>query len=206
MSIFKRILKQIKRTITRKRTKDSIELNTKILKYKKESDILRWSQSKSFYDNWNERTAILGDFILPNAKIIEFGAGNMFLKKYLKDYFSYTPSDIIQRFEETIVCDLNKPIEFDLSKYDTVVFSGVLEYVYDLNVIFCDLKIKKVKQIVISYCCSDKVKLSREKNGWLSDFTKQELESIFKVNKYIIVDYVEWNNQSLYNLKSFKNC
>ncbi|WP_264531313.1 class I SAM-dependent methyltransferase [Flavobacterium sp. N502540] len=170
------------------------------LRSEKKSDIERWSQNEELYEDWNERTKILGDYIHPNATILEFGAGNMILKTYLKNYSKYTPSDILKRFEETVVCDLNEPISLDLLEYNTIVFSGVLEYVYDIENVFKQIK-SNTKQIVLSYCCSDIVKLTREKNGWLSDYTRPELEQIFKKYDFEVESYTEWRQQSIYNLK-----
>ena len=171
----------------------------KQLRENKESDLVRWSQNEELYSDWDERTLLLGAFINPNAMIIEFGAGNMILKTNLKNYKSYTPSDIIQRFEETLVCDLNETINLNLSKYDTAVFSGVLEYVYDIDNVFKQLS-TSINQVVLSYSCADIVKLSRDKNGWLSDYSKTELEKIFIKYNYKIENHIEWRNQSLYNL------
>ena len=179
---------------------ENIEANTANLKLEKKSDISRWKNNEQLFTDWNERTAILGDLIFSNGHIIEFGAGNMFLKGYLKEYKSYTPSDIVKRFDETIVCDLNKPLSIDLSIFDVVVFSGVLEYVYDIDSIFKQLKKSNVKQIVMSYCCADIVQLSRDKNGWLSDYKKEDLEVIFRKYNYKIEHYNEWRSQSIYNL------
>lgn len=170
-----------------------------ILRIEKKSDLKRWEKNKELFQDWDERTIILGSFIIPNANIIEFGAGNMILKTFLNNYESYTPSDIIHRFEETIVCDLNQTLEFDLSKYDTVVFSGVLEYVYNVEKVIEQLS-SSINQIVLSYCCADIVKLSRDKNGWLSDYKKSDLEQIFEKYNYKIENYQEWRSQSLYNL------
>lgn len=171
----------------------------KQLRENKESDLVRWSQNEELYSDWDERTLLLGAFINPNAMIIEFGAGNMILKTNLKNYKSYTPSDIIQRFEETLVCDLNETINLNLSKYDTAVFSGVLEYVYDIDNVFKQLS-TSINQVVLSYSCADIVKLSRDKNGWLSDYSKTELEKIFIKYNYKIENHIEWRKQSLYNL------
>lgn len=183
----------------------NIEENTIRLRLNNESDISRWKNSEQLFKDWNDRTSILGGFIKPNAQIIEFGAGNMYLKEYLKEYGSYTPSDIVKRFDETIVCDLNKPISFDLSKFDVVVFSGVLEYVYDIDSIFNQLKSNGINQIVMSYSCADIVTLSRVKNGWLSDYTKIEIEKIIEKYNYKIQNYNEWRKQSIYNLISINH-
>jgi hypothetical protein len=171
-----------------------------ILRNEKESDINRWKKNEELFQDWDERTLILGSFIIPNATIIEFGSGNMILKTDLKTYKSYTPSDVVKRFEDTIVCDLNQVINFDITKFDTAIFSGVLEYIYDIDTVFAQLG-ETVKQVVLSYCCADIVKLSRDKNGWLSDYKRSELEAIFKKYNYRIENYQEWRNQSLYDLR-----
>ncbi|MEL0455971.1 hypothetical protein WJN01_07015 [Flavobacteriaceae bacterium SZ-1-7] len=199
----KKIINKVKSIFNNQRNKRLIEKREKAHKQlikTKTSDHNRWKNNNELHESWNERTAILGDFIRPHCDILEFGAGNMFLKNYLKNYKSYTPSDIIKRFNDTLVCDLNKPISFDLSIFDVVVFSGVLEYVYNIDSVFNQLSGNNIKQVVISYCCSDIINLSRDKNGWLSDYSKSELEAIFRKYDYEIQDYCEWKKQSIYNL------
>jgi len=200
--LFVRLINKIKNfRKSKKRISNAENRSEKIvaLRLEKKSDIERWSLNEELYEDWDERTKILGDYIYPKAAILEFGAGNMVLKNYLKNYSKYTPSDILKRYEETVVCDLNEPISVDLSEYDTIVFSGVLEYVYDIENVFRQIK-SHTQQIVLSYCCSDIVKLTREKNGWLSDYTRSELEQIFKMYDFEIENYTEWRQQSIYNL------
>lgn len=175
------------------------EIENALLRSEKKSDIKRWQKNSELYQDWDERTEILGSFILPNSNIIEFGAGNMFLKRHLNNYKTYTATDIVKRFEETIVYDLNNNATLDLSNYNVAVFSGVLEYVYDIDSIFSNLK-KNCKQVVLSYCCSDLMSASRDKNGWLSDYTKEDLEEIFTKYGYKVNNYCEWKKQSIFNL------
>lgn len=172
-----------------------------ILRNKKKSDYERWSKPNSLQKNWNERIKILATFLPENAIILEFGAGAMYLKQLLNENQKYTPSDLVKRFPETIVCDLNQPIGIDLTQFDTVIFSGVLEYVYNIELLINQLESSKIKNIILSYACSDIIKVSREKNGWLSDYTKGELEKIFNKYNYRIIEYTLWNNQSLFQLK-----
>jgi hypothetical protein len=172
------------------------------LRKSKSSDLQRWNDDSSLFQDWNERTAIMASFVISNKNIIEFGAGNMYLKEYLNGYKSYTPSDIVKRFDETLICDLNKKIKIDLTKYEVAIFSGVLEYVFDIDSLFKQLS-NKIPQVILSYACSDVVKMSREQNGWLSDYNKQELEAIFKKYNYEVINYVEWRNQSIFNLMKF---
>ncbi|WP_433833663.1 hypothetical protein [Flavobacterium anhuiense] len=195
-----RIIKKIKKSFT-KQNKIFQNRSQKIsqLREQKKSDVERWECNEQLFEDWNERTKILGDYIHSHSRIIEFGAGNMFLKDYLKNYEIYTPSDVVKRFEETVVCDLNETLTINLLDYNTVVFSGVLEYVYDVDKVFAQFN-TEIKQIVMSYCCSDIVKLTREKNGWLSDYTYAQLVQIFEKYNYKIEDYKEWRQQSIFNL------
>lgn len=172
---------------------------SKKLRQTKSTDMQRWKKNSQLDSEWNERTALLGKFIPPNSSIIEFGAGTMFLKTQLSNNQKYTPSDIVKRFEETVVCDLNQSISFDLSPYNVAVFSGVLEYVYDIDAVFQQLS-PHVERIILSYCTLDHFKNFRPQNGWLSDYSKAELEVIFEKNSYQIVDCIEWRKQSLYHL------
>lgn len=173
--------------------------NTINLRKSKSSDYKRWTNPKELFQDWNERTAILGAMVSPGAIVIEFGAGTMSLKDYLPKNCNYTPSDIYSSSPEILVCDLNKPIPFDLLKYDTAVFSGVLEYIYDLDSVFDQFQ-DKIGNIILSYACSDISNANRLNRGWLSDYTKQELLTIFKKYHYQIVEYKEWRNQSIFKL------
>lgn len=196
--LFSKIIHLIKSLVTDSKIKDRQDNNT-YLRANRLSDVNRWSKNEELFQDWDERTKLLGDFIYPKARIIEFGAGNMILKKYLKNYNRYTATDVVRRYDETIVLDLNEPINFDFSNYDTAVCSGVLEYVYDIEPLFAELS-TSVNQIVLSYACSDIVELSRDKNGWLSDYSKCELEKIFEKYNYRIENYMEWRKQCLFNL------
>lgn len=177
-----------------------IQRSTDDLVKHKKSDIERWKHNSELHSNWNARTEILASFISENAKVIEFGAGNMHMKTIINPE-NYTPSDIVKRFDETIVCDLNQDIQINLKPYHTAVFSGVLEYVYNIDLVFAQLEKNKVNQIVMSYCCTDIISLSRAKNGWLSSLSKNDLLQIFEKYSYQLEDYKEWNNQSIFNLK-----
>jgi hypothetical protein len=177
----------------------SIQKNTIKLKKEKQSDINRWKNSNELFEDWDQRTSILGNYIAPGSKVIEFGSGNMSLKKMLPKNCIYTPSDIVKRTEETIVCDLNEPISFDLSFYNTAVFSGVFEYVYDIDTVFKQLE-KHIPHIILSYACSDICTHNRLINGWLSEFTEKQLLDIFAKYSYDVIDKQQWRQQTIFNL------
>lgn len=174
--------------------------NTIALRKREESDLDRWKNSRALDASWNERTYIMASFIKPGSKIIEFGAGNMSLKTRLPKGCVYQASDIISRHPGIIECDLNKGIHIDLSEYDTAIFSGVLEYVYNIENVVAQIT-GNIENIVLSYACSDISNAPRLDRGWLSDYTKAELEDIFKLYDYEVLDYKEWRNQSIYSLQ-----
>ncbi|MFZ4679374.1 MAG: hypothetical protein ACOYLP_04325 [Flavobacterium sp.] len=202
MKLLKKMINYLKNIPTRRKNLNrikSIQKNTIKLKKEKQSDINRWKNSNELFEDWDQRTSILGNYIAPGSKVIEFGSGNMSLKKMLPKNCTYTPSDIVKRTEETIVCDLNEPISFDLSFYNTAVFSGVFEYVYDIDIVFKQLE-KHIPHIILSYACSDICTHNRLINGWLSEFTEKQLLDIFAKYSYDVIDKQEWRQQTIFNL------
>jgi len=185
--------KQLKRNTT-------IKNNTILLKIGKRSDIDRWKDSKELFEDWNERTSIIASYIDENANIIEFGVGNMSLKNQLPANCTYTPSDIVKRSADTLICDLNELIPFDLLTYNTAVFSGVLEYVYEIDKIFEQLQ-PHIDNIILSYACSDICKNNRLVNGWLSDYTQNQMIEIFNKFDFQVIDKQDWRQQTIFNLK-----
>ena len=173
---------------------------TKALRISGKSDLKRWENSKELDESWDERTYIIASMIEPNSSIIEFGAGNMKLRNKLPENCTYQASDIISRYPGVIACDLNQEILIDLSKYDTAIFSGVLEYVYDVKALISRLT-EDVEKIILSYACRDISNAPRLDRGWLSDYSREELEKIFTTYNYEILQYREWRNQSIFSLR-----
>ena len=176
-----------------------IALNTVQLKKENRSDFERWIKSCELHENWNERTKILASMVQPNSSVIEFGAGALSLKGLIPKTCSYTASDIVSRTPGVLVCDLNENIPFELKPFDTAVFSGVLEYVFDIDKVFCQLN-NSIDNILLSYACKEISNANRLRNGWLSDYSRLELETIFNKYDYEVIDYREWKNQSIFNL------
>lgn len=203
MRLIKKIINYLKNISKRRNHLNrikSIQKNTIMLKKEKQSDINRWKNSSELFEDWNQRTSILGSYVTPGAKVIEFGSGNMSLKAELPENCTYTPSDIVKRTEETIICDLNQPISFDLSIYDTAVFSGVFEYVYDIDAVFKQLE-KHINHLILSYACSDICTHNRLINGWLSDYKEEQLLEIFQKYNYQVINKQEWRQQTIFNLQ-----
>ena len=96
------------------------------------SQLNRWSDEEQLNPDWDARTLKLAKLISPRSRVLEFGAGRRFLESVLPEACTYTPSDIVSRGEDTIVCDLNSETLPIFSGYHVAVFGGVLEYVYDV--------------------------------------------------------------------------
>lgn len=177
----------------------------RILQLRKQnmSDIDRWKKETVFHRNWEDRTLKLASFVADSSNVIEFGAGHSPLPNFFKNRVKYQAADIVQRNPDMLICDLNiRPIQLSLEPYDTAIFSGVLEYVYDINTLFEVLE-KNISQVIFSYACSDICRENRLLNGWLSDYTLAELKEVFTQTNYAILNEELWKDQTLFNLKKY---
>ena len=200
----KKYLVKVKNILIRRKKKSSRneeeQRRVKALRQLKESDLQRWSKDQVFYDDWNERSHILGSYVADGSRVIEFGAGKGVLENYFNKTITYQPVDIVQRTPNFLVCDLNKiPLSISLAAYNTAIFSGVLEYVYDIEVLFEQFS-TQIPHMILSYSCSDICKQNRLTNGWLSDYTLADLKTIFKKYNYKINREQHWKDQTLFEL------
>ena len=200
MKNIRKIIRNLYQNYLRRQRSTKIKKNTLKLRKIRESDYARWSKSDELFVEWDERTAIIASMIKPGSRVIEFGAGNMVLKELLPENCEYTPSDIVIRNPDFIKCDLNKKISFNLSSYNTAVFSGVLEYVYNVDFVFEQLS-DQIQNVILSYSCRNISAENRLKNGWLSDYSRLELEQVFDNHNFKILQYREWKNQSVFSLQ-----
>lgn len=89
-------------------------------------------------------------FIPSNAKsVIDFGAGQMHVRKFLPESVKYYPVDYMSRCEETIVCNFNKD-EFPSQEAEYAVVCGCLEWCEKPKEFFAKLAVK-YDNIVLSY-------------------------------------------------------
>ncbi len=176
-------------------------INTK----QNKSDVDRWKQKKWLFDDWNERTKIMAQWISPNTSVLEFGAAKLALKQFLPQGVTYTPSDIVDRGEGTMVCDLNKNIP-DFKFQDIIFFSGVLEYIYDLPKLVTSLS-NKTNRFIISYGTFDAFNSleNRKINGWVNAHTNDEILVIFKNNNFKLIETDTWRKQTIYIFDKIKN-
>jgi hypothetical protein len=145
--------------------------------------------------------------LVPNhSRVVEFGAGNRVLERYLDPSCTYTPSDIVERGPGTIVCDLNQRPLPNLGGYDVAVFMGVLEYLRDVPSVL-DWLARQFDVCVLSYACADSTEhplrgiaqsVGRLQHGWMNNYRDEELRSLFRERGYDCRSEDSWEDQRLY--------
>jgi len=147
----------------------------------RKSDYKTWGKAENLRPDWDERTLLLARLIPENSSVIEFGAARLTMKELIPSSCSYTPSDLVDRGEGTIVLDLNAAQLVNLGKFDVAVFGGVLEYVFDVPraarfaADICTV-------VIFSYVIGGKNVDNgyRLVHGWVNNYTAVEIEQVFK--------------------------
>lgn len=154
------------------------------------SDHERWKDLRNHDIDWDKRTRTIADLIPPGSHVIEFGAGRRQLEHWLPAGCSYTPSDVVERGSDTLLCDLNRrplPALGCQGPFRIAVFSGVIEYVVDLPGVLTWLA-PQVDWVIASYNCAPLVEtgvkrlrltLARLSSGWVNTFTEAEIIAYF---------------------------
>ena len=176
-------------------------LQTYIRRALNSSDLKRWEPIENHNQSWEDRTIRMAKFIVPNSKVIEFGAGRMVITDYLPENCSYTPSDIVDRGNSTIILDLNNTDLPIFDHYDYCIFSGVLEYVNNVPKLIKHLSVS-MDTFIISYAVVKEGNiLKRGIHGWVNNYNDEAIIKIFKENEYTVANKAKWLNQEIYVFK-----
>ena len=174
----------------------------------KKTDHRRWADPRSLHANWEPRTKRVAALVPKNSRVIEFGAGNRILERYLDPSCTYVPSDIVDRGPGTIVCDLNRrPLpHLGANAYDVAVLIGVLEYLRDVPSAL-DWLTKYVTVCVLA-CAPAKANgysprailetVGRLRHGWMNNYREEELRSLFRERGFELVQEEDWEEQRLF--------
>jgi hypothetical protein len=166
------------------------------------SDTSRWADANTFKAEWAERTRLIATLVPKNASVIEFGAGRRLLEQQLDESCRYHPSDLFDRGQGTLVCDLNsRPLpEFHDLNFDVAVLAGVLEYISD-SATFIPWLAGQVNVCIASYerARSQPGSLGRLKEtlhragaGWVNTYTEVELIEAFQGSGFALENYLDW--------------
>lgn len=154
------------------------------------TDYRRWSNRSNFERSWVPRTRRAAELVPDSSHVIEFGAGERELERYLDRSCSYVPSDIVDRGPGTVICDLNeRPLPvLGEGTYTTAVLLGVLEYLSDVPEVL-DWLTKHVQYLVVSYVCVEinqyslrglHQTLHRLRAGWMNNYSEERLRFMFQ--------------------------
>jgi hypothetical protein len=162
-----------------------------------------WANLDRHAPEWDERTAMIADVIPAQSSVVEFGCGRRVLETLLPDVCVYIPSDIVWRGPNTWVCDLNRrPLPKMPPHVGIAVFSGVLEYLFDLAAVLRWLSASNVTTIVASYACVRPAGLSRVfdtidrlRFGWVTSYSENELCATFNAAGYELDRRGYWRDQ-----------
>lgn len=166
-------------------------------------DEKRWQQEASYQRGWGDRARMLARQVRDGETVIEFGCGRMQLKEHLPPGCAYTPTDQQDVFGLGVkILDLNAA-ELPEIRADVAVFSGVLEYLFDVPRVIGWLS-GQARAIVCSYAVSDNPDhqgLMRLHNGWVNAFRERDLVRIMKEHGYRQVWSGRWYGQRLYRFE-----
>jgi len=173
---------------------------TSLRKFFNISDVSRWSEINNLSPEWDERTIIIASLVPENSNVLEFGAGRLVLRNHIPPNCRYTPSDICDRGEGTIIFDLNTRPLPNFIGYDVFVFSGVLEYVHDIPDLIEHLS-EHCRFVIASYVCATGKSLfnisRRRRSAWVNDFNSNEFKDIFHSCGFICSKEIIYNNSQL---------
>lgn len=174
-------------------------MRTELRKYLGKADYGRWSQPDSLSSDWNPRTDRIAKMIPPGTSVLEFGCGSMVLKDYLPAGCTYTGSDLVDRGEGTIVCNLNASNLPVFANHQTAVFSGVIEYVNETQPVIAHIG-QFVNTIIASYVTLECVpeRVSRRSAGWVNDFTNDEFVDLFSRCGFRLECEENWHEQKIF--------
>lgn len=120
----------------------------------------------------------------------------------------YFASDLVDRGDTALICDLNKrPLpDFSHLSAQAAVFSGVLEYIHDVKDIAQWLA-TRVELCVCSYSCfeppqNDRLHIrtaaSRASNGWVNSYTEAQIVEIFGDAGFSLANAETFESQRLF--------
>lgn len=163
------------------------------------------------YDFFEKRVELMATMINDSSKsVMDLGAGNMSLKKYLSSNVQYYPVDYCKKYDNTIVCDFNN-YEFPLQKAETVFISGLIEYIKDYQWLIQNVCNINAKEIIVSY--NVVIENRGEKRVFQTDafscnyenaLTYAEILKLFGNNGYVLTNLKQMSGKIYQPLMKFE--
>jgi hypothetical protein len=98
------------------------------------TDINLWDKTAvTQQPKWENRAKVISHFIRPNDTVLDLGAGDRKLRKYIPASCGYIPVDCTDKIPGTFIVDFNKAFRLPSEPFTVIVSAGFLEYIEDLN-------------------------------------------------------------------------
>ena len=181
-------------------------LKNLIFSFFQKSDLGKWGNLKNHSMKWTGRSELMSKFINDGDSVFEFGAGRCHLKAMLPEGCSYISSDIVKREHDSFVCDINHRPLPEFPKMDVAFFSGVLEYIHDIDTFLPAIE-QAFNKVIASYVAIDtsKGKLARTGHGWFNHLSRKQFIDIFEKNGFTLVEETRWERHGIYVFVSRAN-
>ncbi|MCV3209931.1 class I SAM-dependent methyltransferase [Mesorhizobium sp. YC-39] len=118
-----------------------------------QTDIDEWrSVAVGTQPNWEFRAGIIAKLIRATDTVLDIGAGDQKLKKFISPACTYIPVDCVDDLPGTFVVDFNKEFRLPNVPFNVVVCAGSLEYINDLAGFFRALAAHAPdRQVIFTY-------------------------------------------------------
>lgn len=150
------------------------------------SDVRRWRDPETYDVRWTERTMQLAALVRPGESVFEFGPGPTTAQEFLPETCRWTGGDLAPQTPDVVQLNLNGALP-DLTGHDVALFSGVLEYVNDLDRLAAWLQ-QRFRAVVASYAIHDDPTpeglLVRRYNGWVTDLDEAGVLDLFAAHGF----------------------
>ena len=167
------------------------------------TQVSRWSDLGNHDPAWDERSAMMARMVTKNASVLEFGSGREQLESFLPEGCTYQPSDLAPRSARTLVCNLNEGFPQLTQRYDFIIFSGVLDYIHDLETLMQHVR-QHCTQCIASYPVTDDLDCitTRMRNGWVHHYSGASLGKLFHRAGFHVAERQKWHQHwTIYRLQ-----
>ena len=142
-----------------------------------------------------------------DKSVVDYGAGEMYMKLVLKPDVQYFPVDYIQRTSEMIVCDLNSGAFPNISA-DVIVLGAVLEFINTAESLIKHVCKTAKRKVIVACVVIDRFNdiPGRRASGYLNDYSEQDLKDIFDSEHFI---FKEKEISAVHNIETvflFERC
>jgi hypothetical protein len=194
MSSLRRVLAHLKSLL-----RHPVDYAATFRPFRSPTDLERWQDPSNLRPDWDERTRLIAGLIPGGSSVIEFGAAKLVLPRHLGQGCTYQPVDLVKRSEDTIAFDLNGPLPALPRRYDYAVFSGVLEYVRDLERVMRWLP-SVANRVIFSYAVTNYLSdpITRRRNGWINYLSDIEVRRLICQSGLDCRKTERWQHQNVY--------